>query len=59
MSNPIDPGMSHGTGLAMNLARTGWKLHRGILVGTRREIVTGALWELMIDGGVSFGFGAR
>ena len=43
----------------MNLARTGWKLRRGILMGTQRETVTGALWELMIDSGVSFGFGAR
>ena len=41
----------------MNLARTGWKLRRGILVGARRETVIGALWELMIDGGVSFGIG--
>lgn len=57
MSNPIDPGMSHGTGLARNLARTVRKLRRGILVGTWRETVRGALWELMIDGGVSFGIG--
>ena len=53
--------MSQGIGLTWtrNLARTGWKLRPGVLVGTRRKPVRGAPWELIIGGGVSFGIRGR
>lgn len=56
---PEEIGQTFAFGGRLNLARTGWRLRPGILVGTWRKPDRGAPWELIYGGGVSFGIGGR
>ena len=43
----------------LKLARAGWKLRPGVLVGTWRKPERGSPWEPIFGGGVSFGIKGR
>lgn len=52
---PEEIGQTIAVGGRLNLARPGWKLRPGVLLGTWRKPERGAPWELIFGGGVSFG----
>ena len=56
---PEEIGQTFAFGGRWNLARTGWKLRPGALLGTWKRLERGAPWELIFGGGVSFGIGGR
>lgn len=56
---PEEIGQTFAFGGRWNLARDGWKLRPGVLLGTWRKLQRGAPWELIFGGGVSFGIGGR
>ena len=56
---PEEIGQTVAFGGRLNLARTGWKLRPGVLLGTWRKPERGAPWELIYGGGVSFGIRER
>ena len=56
---PEEIGQTFAFGGRWNLARAGWKLRPGVLVGTWRKLGRRKPWELIFGGGVSFGIGGR
>ncbi len=56
---PEEIGQTFAFGARFNLARAGWKLRPGVLVGTWRKPERRAPWELIFGGGVSFGIQGR
>ena len=56
---PEEIGQTFAFGGRWNLARPGWRLRPGVLLGTWRKPERGAPWELIFGGGVSFGIRDR
>lgn len=56
---PEEIGQTVAFGGLYNLARTGWKVRPSVRLGTWRKPESGAPWELIFGGGVSFGVGGR
>ena len=56
---PEEIGRTIAFGGLYSLARAEWKLRPSIRLGTWRKPESGAPWELIFGGGVSFGIGGR
>ena len=56
---PEEIGRTFAFGGRFDLARSGWKLRPGVLLGTWRKPEKGAPWELIFGGGVSYPLAGR